>query len=227
MPASGRAGTAYAVVAAADTVLAAFPSRRRIRWLTKPLLMPTLAVKLADGDDDPAVRRVLLALGLCWAGDLALLAPGRRAFLGGLGSFLAAHLAYVAAFRGLSSRGPLGTAAGRAAVGLGVVAAPTMALAARRTDPRLAAPVAAYGIVLAAMVAASAAVPVERGRARILTGTSLFLLSDTLLGVQKFLLSDRSPLLESAVMATYTAGQWRICDGVTGRGAGPRHGSPR
>ena len=45
-------------------------------------------------------------------------------------------------------------------------------------------------------------------------GPSLFLLSDSLLGVQKFLRREPSPALESAVMATYTAGQWLISDGV-------------
>ncbi len=47
-----------------------------------------------------------------------------------------------------------------------------------------------------------------------MAGTSLFLLSDSLIGVQRFLLGRPSPTLESAVMGTYTAGQWLIADGA-------------
>jgi uncharacterized membrane protein YhhN len=89
-----------------------------------------------------------------------------------------------------------------------------MAVAAGREDRTLAAPVAGYGVTLAAMVTAAAAVDPERGRAQVLAGAALFLLSDTLLGVRTFLLHDRAPALEGAVMATYTAGQWCICAGM-------------
>jgi uncharacterized membrane protein YhhN len=186
-----------------------------LRLLTKPFLMPALAATLMTADrDDPAVQRTLVAQALCWGGDVALMGSGRRPFLAGLGSFLGAHVAYVAAFRSRSSSPLLSTPAGRTVLGTGAVLAPAMALAARRSDPRLAGPVAAYGLVLATMVAASAAVPPERGGRQILTGTTLFLLSDTLLAVHKFLLDDRSPTLESGVMATYTAAQWFISQGV-------------
>jgi uncharacterized membrane protein YhhN len=209
------ATTAYAVLAAADTLLAGSPDHRRLRLLTKPLLMPALAATLVTADrDDPAVRRTLAAQALCWGGDVALMGTGRRPFLAGLASFLAAHVGYVTAFRSRSSTALLSTTGGRAALTAGAVLAPTMALAARRSDPRLAGPVAAYGLVLATMVAASAAVPAERGGRRILMGTTLFLLSDTLLAVRKFVLDEPSATMESAVMATYTAGQWFISEGM-------------
>lgn len=74
---------------------------------------------------------------------------------------------------------------------------------------------AAYGATLTAMVATAAAIDPNRGRGRILAGASLFLVSDTLIGVRRFLTDDRSPSLQAAVMATYTAGQWCICDGMS------------
>ena len=210
-----RAGATYAALAAADTALAGSARLRSLRLLTKPLLMPTLAATLWTADrDDPSVRRTLAAQALCWGGDVALMGPGRRPFLAGLGSFLAAHLAYVSAFRRRTTTPLLGTTSGRTALVAGAVLAPSMGLAAWRRDSRLAAPVAAYGVVLTTMVAASAAVPAERGRRRILAGTTLFLLSDTLIGLQKFVMTERSATLESAVMATYTAGQWLISEGV-------------
>lgn len=215
MPRDRTRTGAYAALAAADTVLAGTPRLRRARLLTKPLLMPALAATLWTADrEDPSVRRTLAAQALCWGGDVALMGAGRRPFLAGLGSFFAAHLAYVTAFRSRTTTPLAGTASGRAALAAGAVLAPSMGFAAWRRDSRLAAPVAAYGVVLTTMVAASAAVPPERGRSRILAGTSLFLLSDTLIGLQRFVLGESSATLESAVMATYTAGQWLISEGV-------------
>jgi uncharacterized membrane protein YhhN len=205
----------YAVLAGADTLLAGgSPRSRRARVVTKPLLMPALAATVAAGHDDPAVRRLLAAQALSWGGDVALLGSGRRAFLTGLGSFFGAHLAYVSAYRTHAVRPVLATRRSRLALGAGAGLAVGMALAARRRDPRLAGPVAAYGLVLTTMAVTSAGVP-EAQRARVMTGTSLFLLSDTLIGVGKFVLDRPSPVLEAAVMATYTAGQWCIADGLT------------
>ena len=64
------------------------------------------------------------------------------------------------------------------------------------------------------MVAAAAAVDADRGRGQLLTGASLFLVSDTLLGVRRFLLPDRAEGLDTAVVATYVAAQWCLGDGM-------------
>ena len=77
----------------------------------------------------------------------------------------------------------------------------------------------ADGTVLAAMYASSTMLdPDLRPRARraIGAGTALFLASDTILGMSSFVLKDPSPRLETAVMATYTAGQALIAAGVAG-----------
>jgi uncharacterized membrane protein YhhN len=205
------AGAGYAALAIADTLLAAAPERwRPARLVTKPLLMPALALR----GGPPAV---LAAQAGSWAGDVALMREGRRPFLAGLCSFLAAHVAYVVAFRGRSSEALLGTPGRRRAVGAGGAVALGMAAAAAREDRAFALPVAAYGGTLATMAAAAAAVDPDRGRGRVLAGALLFLLSDSLLGARTFLLHDRVPALEGAVMATYTAAQWCLADG---RGAG-------
>ena len=47
------------------------------------------------------------------------------------------------------------------------------------------------------------------------TGAALFLVSDTILGLQEFVLGRKVPALETAVMATYTAGQGLIAAGST------------
>jgi uncharacterized membrane protein YhhN len=196
------------VLAVADTLLAAAPERwRRARVVTKPLLMPALAARGGPG-------AVTVAQAGSWAGDVALMREGRRPFLAGLCSFLVAHLAYVAAFRGRSSVSLLGSLGRRRALGAGGVVAIGMAAAAAREDRAVALPVAAYGATLATMAVAAAAVDPDQGRGRVLVGASLFLLSDSLLGARTFLLRERVPALDGAVMATYTAAQWCIAEGM-------------
>ena len=45
-------------------------------------------------------------------------------------------------------------------------------------------------------------------------GAGMFMLSDTLLGVRKFVLTDPPPALETAVMATYTTAQFLLSEGA-------------
>jgi uncharacterized membrane protein YhhN len=157
---------------------------------------------------------MLAAQALSWGGDLALLGEGRGRFLTGLSSFLAAHLAYTSAFRSRSAEPVLGTPGRRRILAAGAAAASGMALAAGREDRGVALPVAGYGVTLSAMVAAAAAVDPDRGRGRVLTGAALFLVSDTLLGVRRFVVPDRADHLDTAVLATYVAAQWCLADGM-------------
>jgi len=233
-----------------------------LRYLTKPLLMPVLATSFTsstDGRRDVLRQATLGAQALSWGGDLALLGKSERAFLTGVGSFLAAHVSYIAGFasaglgprgsggsadagsigsgpigsgpseRGVGERGVTdggnttparrGTTGLKSAAALWTLTAPPMAFAAGRKDPAMRIPIAAYATALATMFATSTLLDPgmpRRHRRKIVLGTSLFLLSDTILGVQEFLLEESSPALESAVMATYAAGQWFIADGVAG-----------
>jgi uncharacterized membrane protein YhhN len=92
-----------------------------------------------------------------------------------------------------------------------------MAYAAGRRSRELRLPVAAYGTILAGMFASSTMIGArlpDPARRKILVGTSLFLLSDSLLGTQQFMLPAKKPLVEALVMATYTAGQGLIAAGA-------------
>lgn len=213
----------YLGLAAVDTYLASRPGKaaRRARFVTKPLLMPTLTAttELASkGQGGGMVRGVQAAQVFSWGGDVALLGKGERSFLAGVGSFFAAHLCYIGVFAsardpkaGLSAPGP------KAGAATWAVAAPVMAVAAGRQDPAMRVPIAAYAGILTTMFATSTMLDRSMkpsARRRIVAGTSLFLLSDSLLGIQKFLRREPSPALESAVMATYTAGQWLIAEGT-------------
>lgn len=183
--------------------------------------MPLLVA--ANRTGRPAMRPglrggTIVAQVFSWGGDLALLGRGDRAFLSGVGSFFVAHAAYIGAFGTVRDPGAAVSAAGTRTAGLAwLTTAPVMALAAGRRDTSLRVPIAAYATILATMFASSTALDTalpRRARRKVVLGTSLFLLSDSLLGIQEFLLRERSPRLEAAVMASYTAGQWFIADGV-------------
>lgn len=214
---------AYAALAALDSGLAASSAAaaRRARKATKSALMPLLALDtaVAATRPSPLVRGVRGAQVLSWLGDVALLGSGDRRFLLGLGSFLSAHLGYIAAFT--SARDPR-TRPGDPGVVAGALlfaaTGPVMARLAQRQDRALAVPVLLYAGVISTMLAT--ATTLDRtlppgARNRIVAGSALFVLSDTLLGIGRFALPDRRPgPLDTAVMATYTAGQWLIADGA-------------
>ena len=181
---------AYAALAAADVSLAT-RGLDRFRRLTKPLLMPALI----PGRDAGTQR----ALALGGAGDVALLGSGQAAFTAGLGSFLAGHVAWLAALRphatGQLARNPLAAAPYLAAwAGLNAYLWP------RTGKDRI--PVLIYSSALLATALAA----LDTGRTDVAAGGALFLASDALLALERF--GDvHLPAHEGIVMATYTSGQ--------------------
>jgi uncharacterized membrane protein YhhN len=190
-------------------------------FVAKPLATVLLIVHAARrGDDEPAVRRWILAgLVLSLAGDVALLWP-KEGFLPGLVSFLLAHLAYIAAF---SKRARLG--ARWAPFGVyAVVAGAVLALLWPGVPGALRVPVLLYVACLAAMAAQAAAVWLasrggeREGLARIgAIGGALFVLSDALLATNKF--AGPLPLASLWVLASYWAAQWCIAGSLRERGS--------
>jgi uncharacterized membrane protein YhhN len=167
----------------------------RVDYLAKPgvMLLLILAVARYLGQD-PSGLLLPFAAGLAFSmvGDVLLMLPRER-FLGGLGAFLLAHLAYIMAFnRGAQSID--GTA-----VVLALFAAAAAwwlfgrILAGLRASGRrkLQAPVLAYGTVITAMLVSAWRI---FGRANWSTGVAalvavgalLFYLSDVLLAWERF-----------------------------------------
>jgi uncharacterized membrane protein YhhN len=199
---------------AAGIARAAGARRLPVRILCRAVFMPSLVARTFGVPWAAGSGQLVAAQTLSWAVDLALMRRDRAPFLVGLGSFLVAHVAYVSAYRCRSSQRLLAAPSRRRLVAGGSLVGAAMAVAAAREDPVVAVPVAAYGATLATMVAAATAVDRDHGRGRLVAGASLFLISDTLIGVRRFLLRDRTDTLETAVMATYAAGQWCISDGM-------------
>jgi uncharacterized membrane protein YhhN len=181
----------YAVVAVADTALAA-TGRQRARRATKPLLMPVLMV-----GRDRDTRRALALGGI---GDMCLLGTGDAAFTAGLGSFLAGHVAWVVAMRRrhrggvLRARPVLSTPYLLAFAGLNAYLWP------RTGKDRV--PVLLYSAALLT----TALVGLDSGSRRAAAGGALFLVSDTLLALERFG-GIELPAHEGLVVATYTVAQ--------------------
>lgn len=219
---------AYGALAAADTWLSGSSSPRAhtMRRATKPLLMPMLAASLAT---DPAARRSPLRTSTLaaqvggWGGDVALLGSGTKPFLVGAGSFALGHAAYVSGFLRHQDPTPITAArAPRAVAASWLVIGPALTLMAGRQHRELGVPVLAYAAGLAAMVATATHLdPAMPRSARRLTaaGAGLFLVSDTVLGIRKFALTDPSPVLERVVMATYTTAQLLLSAGAARAGS--------
>jgi uncharacterized membrane protein YhhN len=197
--ATRRARQVYPLVAGADVLLAVL-GRTRERRVTKPLLMPAL---LPDRD---ATTRAALVLG--GLGDVALLGASPAAFTAGLASFLAGHVAWIAALRGRPGGAPPGRAV-TAAAGSAYVAAwggLNAYLWPRTGRDRW--PVAAYSTVLLAM----ALTALRSGDRPAAAGGALFLVSDSLLALDRFG-HVRLPAHEGWVMSSYAAAQALLAAG--------------
>ncbi|MDP2251349.1 MAG: lysoplasmalogenase family protein [Hydrogenophaga sp.] len=174
----------------------------------KPLTMlVAMAVVLGHvrgwGDLQRSGGLLLGALALSLAGDAFLMFPGY--FIPGLVSFLLAHLAYIALFRQgvpwFSSRRAL-------AATLGVGVAMYTFLWQGGLPTALRAPVAAYVLVIALMAAqAISRATVQRNAAAVgvAVGAVFFMLSDTLLAINKFV--SPLPMSQVWVLSTYYAAQ--------------------
>ena len=219
---SARLRAAYVALALTDAVLAGTAGAwaHRARFVTKPLLMPTLAGSLLSSSRaarSPLRNGTLVAQACGWGGDVALLRHGTRAFATGTASFGVGHVAYAAGF--VRRRDPalrLTTRpASRALAGVWLLSVPPMSVGAARTAPVLGPAVAAYSALLTTMTATAlhADLPPESRRLTA-SGALLFLVSDTLLGARQFLLTDSPQRLETVVMATYTAAQLLLAEGA-------------
>ncbi|MDN5859187.1 MAG: lysoplasmalogenase [Pseudonocardia sp.] len=197
---------AYAGTAAADTIAAASGSRR-LRWFTKPALMPLLAVAVGAG----APRG---ALAGSWAGDVALLSSGDLPLAGGIAGFAAAHVAYLRALRGLRPDRPAERER-LAAIGFAATAvAATAAIWPRLADrSALCVPVGAYVALVTAMGHAAVVNGMRRrdtAGLAMAAGGVLFVLSDGLVAFALFggpHEGTRAVTVEGGVMATYTGAQ--------------------
>lgn len=166
----------------------------------KPLAM-VLAIAFAIQRGLPSML-LLAALLFSLAGDVFLMLPGQ--FIPGLVSFLIPHLCYIALFRRdapwFASRRALATTLAAAALMYAVLFA--------HLGPVLKVAVAAYAVVIALMAAqAIGRATVMRTEAAIgvATGAVFFMLSDSILAINKFAMP--LPMADLAILGTYYTAQ--------------------
>ncbi len=171
------------------------------RWVKPLTTMLVIGLALANDAEIKYAGVAVLALVLCLEGDIALL-PAIDKFIVGLASFLLGHLVFIVLFvrYGMPHRG-LGAIALVGAVVLAATAGRSIVRGAARKDKALGIPVVAYLLVICSMTVCGWAT----GRGWVIAGTTLFVISDTLLGWGRFSreneVTDRWHSV--AVMVTY------------------------
>jgi uncharacterized membrane protein YhhN len=200
---TATAAVAFALVAALDW-LAVYRQWARVEQVAKPLVMVALAgLALTMGAaDHTAGRWVLMALLFSLVGDIFLLRKARVDFLGGLIAFLLAHLAYVLAFLTLGFHQWWALLGLTIAVSLGLTSGRRIVRAAVRDEgAALGAGVTAYLLVICAMVISASGT----ARPLVLLGALAFLISDTVLALDRFVGPRANARL--VVIVTYHLGQ--------------------
>lgn len=198
---------------------------RRAEYVAKPLTMVFLiaaALAIADAHHASAflVAAMTAALVLSLAGDVCLMLPqdspsADRNFVFGLGAFLLAHIAYIAAFVRLHAHA--GYAISFVLTGLVLAGAMFAAVGlpigrtARQEDPALAVPVLAYVTVISLMVVAAW----WTGDMRIIPGALLFAASDAMIGWTRFVRKDWE--LDVPIIVTYHLAQILLVLGLVRR----------
>jgi len=180
-----NAGAWVTVLSVAALLVAVRRGSKAGEWVLKPIASTGFCVSALQHGALDSRYGLLIYLGLClsWWGDVLLIPKTRGSFLLGLGAFLLAHVAYVAAFvaRGVSFSA--------AVAGLVVLTVPFVAVA-RWLLPKVPAPmllpVRAYMLVITAMVACAFATAVAHGGGAILAGALAFYLSDLSVARDRF-----------------------------------------
>ena len=180
--------------------------RLRFVPLTGPVKPMRMGLLTAAGGMAPLGRfdaLLLGALAMSLAGDAFLMFPGY--FIPGLVSFLIAHLLYIALFRMGQRWFPSRRAL---AITLGVGAVMYAYLWQGGLPAALRVPVAAYVIVIALMAAQAigrATVLRDEAAVGVAIGAGFFMLSDSLLAVNKFV--SPLPMAQVGVLSTYYLAQ--------------------
>jgi uncharacterized membrane protein YhhN len=194
----GAAGTS-----AVGDWLAVATCRRRAEQVAKPLTLALLLGVALALEPASATQRAWFAAALVLSllGDVCLLFP-EDGFVPGLGAFLGAHVAYIGGLR-VAGWSSAGLALAAAAVAVVAVPLGTRIIASVRAGGHgsLTMPIAAYMVVLGAMVASA----IATGSVLAAAGASLFLVSDSLIAWHRFVRAlDFAPV---AIMVTYHLGQ--------------------
>ena len=199
-------------------LIAVYSNSESLQFITKPLLMPLLAIYLllrTNTANSNLKGWIFLALFFSWAGDIFLLFEerGSNFFLFGLSAFLVAQVFYIVFFHNIRMREYI---RGNALLLLLVIVYYSVlinVLSPYLGNMKL--PVRIYGVVLSFMVMLAMHTMLGKNKKAALwmtMGAILFVVSDSLLAFNKFF----SPFNNAGViiMLTYGLAQLFITEGA-------------
>jgi len=207
----------FAVVLLLDLV-AIYSNNESLRFITKPLLMPLLAIYLllqTISATSSLKAWVFLALFFSWVGDILLLFEERASifFLFGLSAFLIAQVFYIVFFHNIRMKEYI---RGNALLLLLVIVYYSILISV--LSPYLGTmrlPVRIYGVVLSFMVMLAMHTMLGKNKKAalwIMMGAILFVTSDSILAFNKFFSSFNYAGL--IIMFTYGLAQLFITEGA-------------
>ncbi len=201
-----------AAVAAVVDWFAVGTGMRGLEYIAKPLTLVALvaAATTLDVSDGAVQGAFVVALVFSLIGDVLLVVPDETWFVFGLGSFLAAHIAYIVGFW------IMGVAVFPLLIGVVIVAVAVVVLGRRivagvaeGSEPELVVPVAAYIGAISLMVASAIGTTV----ALAIVGASLFYVSDALIAWTRFIKDLAWGRL--AIIVTYHLAQFALVLSLT------------
>lgn len=197
-------------------------SAERLQWVFKPLIMLVLGAYYYTQSTQPIslTKSVMAAIVFSWIGDISLMFQGKNElyFMVGLGAFLIAHICYVMAYSqhiekkegaGLHGIQKFRFSLPIVLAGTGLITILYAHLGVFKI------PVAVYAIVLMVMTLQAL---FRYGYTNtvsfwfVFVGAILFMISDSMIAVNKFLSSFE--LAGLAIMATYILAQFLIVRGL-------------
>jgi uncharacterized membrane protein YhhN len=207
----------YALVLIIDLV-AVYSNNESLRFITKPLLMPLLAIYLLVQTRSATSSLkvwIFLALFFSWAGDIMLLfeESGSNFFLFGLSAFFIAQVFYIVFFHNIRMKEYI---RGNALLLLLVIVYYSILMSV--LSPFLGnmkLPVRIYGVVLSFMVMLAMHTIFGKNKKAavwMMTGAILFVASDSLLAFNKFFSAFNYAGL--IIMLTYGLAQLFITEGA-------------
>lgn len=207
----------YAIVGAAN-VLGLLLDQPDITRFTKPMLMPALIFLVYQHANGHVTMRILLlgvALLFSWGGDIALMQKDEMYFLLGLGAFMITHVLYIVIYLKSSFQRPEFRLMPLLPILTFLIF--LMAYLLRAVPTHLIAPIAVYGVVITTMASLARlreGLTSNRSFQWVMMGSFLFVVSDSIIAIDKFLSGFQIPYPDVLVMTTYIFGQLMIVLGV-------------
>jgi len=205
----------FGTLAVANLIAATF-NLALLNFITKPLLVPALAVYYLVATSQRSYL-FLTALFFCWLGDILLmLQRDELFFIAGLVAFLTGHVLYIICYRNFRSAGTGLTGPQQIRFSLPIILAGTGLVTI--LFPHLGGlqiPVLVYALVITVMAMQALfryGYTNSKSFVLVFVGAVSFMISDSLLAINKFM--QPLPLAGLAVMLTYLLAQYLIVEGV-------------